>query len=286
MRSPAAAETSSKASARAARVAGGKPAKHGTDSTSERSTTARSYCGLRTRATEAAISSPAVHLAVTFGVVRLGPPRGVVRSAACSGRRSSRTRPSALRARAGWAVRTCTSALVSCGLLSRLTDRHRLWRRDRTVRMRHAEVAVRLGAVAAGDRDVELGIAPHAVLGHVQPGRLDVLLDPDPPKALQRPETAERGGEGEGAYGDEAEGLDAELVERARVDEPAPAGREVLGERRHREQTGGERPPDAGQAVDGDRPDRVVDADPLDERHGDDGGPGRAEADHHPRPCG
>src|SRR5262249_53200258 len=41
------------------------------------------------------------------------------------------------------------------------------------------QVAVALGAVSPGNRDVELGIAPHAVLGHVQSGGLDVLLDAD-----------------------------------------------------------------------------------------------------------
>ena len=43
---------------------------------------------------------------------------------------------------------------------------------EATLRVRKAHVAVRLGAVAAGHRDVELGIAPHAVLGDVEPGRL------------------------------------------------------------------------------------------------------------------
>ena len=46
------------------------------------------------------------------------------------------------------------------------------------------QVRVGLGAVAARDRDVELGIAPHAVLGDVQPGRLDLGLDPDPHSAF------------------------------------------------------------------------------------------------------
>src|SRR5215213_7455747 len=39
------------------------------------------------------------------------------------------------------------------------------------------EMAVRLRPVAAGNGDVELGIAPHAVLGHVQTGRLDLGFD-------------------------------------------------------------------------------------------------------------
>src|SRR5438128_1531755 len=83
------------------------------------------------------------------------------------------------------------------------------------------QVAMRLGSVAAGDRDVELGIAPHAVLGHVQTGGLDMLLDADPPQALHRPEAPERSAEGECADRAEPERLHAELVERACVDEPA-----------------------------------------------------------------
>src|SRR2546423_4407379 len=38
------------------------------------------------------------------------------------------------------------------------------------------QVAVRLGPVAAGDRDVELRIAPHPVLGDVEARGLDVRL--------------------------------------------------------------------------------------------------------------
>src|SRR5204862_4886296 len=95
-------------------------------------------------------------------------------------------------------------------------DRHRLWLTYRTVHVRHAEMPVRLGAVAAGNGDVELGVAPHAVLGDVQAGRLDVLLDPDAPQPLQRPEAAERRGEGEAPDRGEAERRDAEPGERAR----------------------------------------------------------------------
>ena len=40
---------------------------------------------------------------------------------------------------------------------------------------------------------------------------------------------------------------------------------------RHREEAGGERAPDAGHAVHRDRADRVVDPDPLDAEHADDG---------------
>src|SRR5207244_11824030 len=61
------------------------------------------------------------------------------------------------------------------------------------------DVAVAVRPVAAGDRDVELGIAPHAVLGHVQAGRLGVFLDTDAPETLHRPEARERGRERERA---------------------------------------------------------------------------------------
>src|SRR5437870_1492009 len=93
------------------------------------------------------------------------------------------------------------------------------------------QMTVRVRSVAPWDRDVELGIAPHAVLGDVQARRLDVLLDADAPHLVHRPEAAERRGEREAADGDQAEGLHAELVETARVDEPARAGREVRGQR-------------------------------------------------------
>jgi outer membrane receptor for monomeric catechols len=63
------------------------------------------------------------------------------------------------------------------------------------------QVAMRLGAVAARDRDVELGIAPHAVLGDVEALGLDGLLDADAPEPLHRPEAGEREREGEGADG-------------------------------------------------------------------------------------
>src|SRR5215471_10513529 len=57
------------------------------------------------------------------------------------------------------------------------------------------QVAVRLRAVTARNRDVELGIAPHPVLGDVEAGRLDMGLHANPPEPLQRPERAKRGGE-------------------------------------------------------------------------------------------
>src|SRR2546430_13584763 len=55
---------------------------------------------------------------------------------------------------------------------------------------------------------------------------------------------------------DQAERLDAELVERARVDESATACGEVRGERRDGEQPRCERPPDACEPVHRDGADR------------------------------
>src|SRR6266576_5531777 len=98
-----------------------------------------------------------------------------------------------------------------------------------------------LRAVAARDRDVELGVTPHPVLGDVQAGGLDVLLDPDSPEALHHPEAAERGAEREAADGDETQCLDAELVERARVEKSAASGRKSRDERRHGEDSGRKR---------------------------------------------
>jgi hypothetical protein len=83
------------------------------------------------------------------------------------------------------------------------------------------------------------------VFGYVEAGRLGLRLDADPPQALHRPERRERRAEGERADRDETERLDAELVERARVDQAAGARRKVRGERRHGEEAGRERPPDA-----------------------------------------
>src|SRR4051812_14781093 len=50
------------------------------------------------------------------------------------------------------------------------------------------EMAVRLRPVAARNGDVELGVAPHAVLGHVQTGGLDLGFDPDAPELVHHPE--------------------------------------------------------------------------------------------------
>src|SRR5690348_11800160 len=111
--------------------------------------------------------------------------------------------------------------------------RHRLCarrvRRCRRMRMRmpEAEMPVALGAVAARDRDVELGIAPHAVLVHVEALRLDRGIDADAPHLVQGPEAAVRRAEDERADGDEAERLHAELVEAAAVDEALRPGREI-----------------------------------------------------------
>ena len=64
--------------------------------------------------------------------------------------------------------------------------------------------------------------------------------------------------------------LDSELVEAAGVDEPSRAGGEVRGEGGNGEDPGRERAPDAREAVHGNRADRVVDPDPLDEEDADD----------------
>src|SRR5215208_1001523 len=151
--------------------------------------------------------------------------------------------------------------------------------------MRVAEqVAVRLRAVAAGDGDVELGVAPHAVLADVEAGRLGLLLDADPPEALHRPEARERRAEGEGADRGEPEQLHPDLVQRAGVDETALAGVERRSQRWDCEEPGRDRAPDAGDAVDRDRADRIVDPDPLDRKHADDRNHARDEADHNRGP--
>src|SRR5438067_6640107 len=130
-----------------------------------------------------------------------------------------------------------------------------------------AEVAVGLGAVAARNRDVELGVAPHAVLVDVESLRFDARLDADPPDLVKDEEAPERAAEGECTDGDEAERLDAELVEASAVDEALASRREMRREHRHRKQTAGERAPHAGHPVHGDGADRTVDPDPFDEDH-------------------
>src|SRR5207247_6297031 len=104
----------------------------------------------------------------------------------------------------------------------------RLCRRPGTWSHVVADVGVRLGSVATRNRDVELGVAPHAVLGHVEAARLGFLLDADAPQLLQRPEDPEGGAERPHADGGKTEGLDAELVEASRIDEAARSGREGL----------------------------------------------------------
>ena len=86
------------------------------------------------------------------------------------------------------------------------------------------QVPVRLGAVPARNRDVELGVAPHPVLGDVEAGGLDVSGSVRIPKVrfmAQRIE--ERRDEGERADRDQAERLRPELVEAA----PCRRGRRV-----------------------------------------------------------
>src|SRR5205814_1157017 len=62
---------------------------------------------------------------------------------------------------------------------------------------------------------------------------------------------------------DETENLDAELVERAGVDEPGRSAAGHLHERGAREQSARERPPDAGGTVHREGADGIVDPDPL-----------------------
>ena len=77
-----------------------------------------------------------------------------------------------------------------------------------------------------------------------------------------------------------AEGLHAELVEAARVEETAGARSEVRCERRDREQAHCERPPHAGHSVHRDGANRIVDPDPLDPEHAHDRERRRNDADH------
>ena len=129
------------------------------------------------------------------------------------------------------------------------------------------QMSVRLGAVATGNRDVELGVAPHAVLGHVQARLFHLRLGADADRDLEEVQDGERHREREGADGREAESLNTELVQPATVEEPALAGRELGGQLRHRQEAQRERAPHAGHAVGGDRPDGVVDPDPVDCEH-------------------
>ena len=93
----------------------------------------------------------------------------------------------------------------TCRLDDRCYRRHRMRVRGMAMRVRETEVTVRFGAVAARDRDVELRIAPHAVLADVEPGRLDLGLRADSYGALEDPQHGERRAERERADRDEAE---------------------------------------------------------------------------------
>src|SRR6266576_3304071 len=127
-------------------------------------------------------------------------------------------------------------------------------------------MSVRLGPIAAGNRDVELGVTPHAVFRDVETGSLRLRLDADPPEPLHHPERSERGGEGEAADRDETQRLDAELVEGPRVDEPTLAGGEIRRQRRTREDPGRQGPPPARHSVYRHCADGIVDPDPFDEQ--------------------
>ena len=118
------------------------------------------------------------------------------------------------------------------------------------------------------------------MLGDVQSSRFDVLLHADSPEPLHRPQTRERCGERERADGDEAECLHSDLVERTRVDESSAPSGEILCQSGNGEDARRKRPPHTGEAVHRDRTDRIVDADALDERNGDDGDRRRKEPDH------
>jgi len=56
---------------------------------------------------------------------------------------------------------------------------------------RAEEMPVRLGPVSARNRDVELGVTPHAVLGDVESRGLRPLVGADAPEGLHHPETGE-----------------------------------------------------------------------------------------------
>ena len=79
---------------------------------------------------------------------------------------------------------------------------------------------MRLRPVAARNRDVELGVAPHAVLVDVESTGLDLRLDADAHVFFRTKRIANDSGERERADRTQAERLDAELVEAAAVEEP------------------------------------------------------------------
>src|SRR3954451_15121573 len=132
-------------------------------------------------------------------------------TAARTWRRTSPLRPCASRARRERASGTCRWS--SCRHL--LRDGHGCGMRCVGVPA-ETEMAVRLRPISAGNRDVELGVAPHAVLVDVEALRLDDRLDADAPDLVEHPQSAERRTERKAADGDQAEALHAELVERPR----------------------------------------------------------------------
>src|SRR5918998_1291511 len=125
-------------------------------------------------------------------------------------------------------------------------------------RLRRPPVPVAV-LVIRGD---EVGVTEDPVLVDIQAVELLVGLDPDADGGLEGREDRERGEEDEPAAGDDAEGLDAELVKAAAVEEAGLADR---GQGRGREEAAGERAPDAAHAVRGDGAERVVHPDPVDE---------------------
>src|SRR5450830_1097137 len=130
---------------------------------------------------------------------------------------------------------------------------------------------MRFGSIAAGNRDVELGVAPHAVLVHVEALCLNLWRDPDAPDLLQRPEDGEAGAERPGTHGNQAERLHTELVEAAAVKKALRARGGDPDQAGSGEEPAGQRAPDSRHAVHRDGADRVVDTETLDEEHADDG---------------
>ena len=101
-------------------------------------------------------------------------------------------------------------------LPGRLRERLSCHRRRVSVLAVGAEVRMRLRPVAAGNRDVELGVAPHAVLGDVEAGRLRLLARRGSPRSSSsRRAPPNDAVKVKRADGGEAERLDAELVERS-----------------------------------------------------------------------
>src|SRR5918997_5654072 len=106
--------------------------------------------------------------------------------------------------------------------------------------------------VVGGD---QVGITEDAVFVDVEAVELLLGLDPDADGRLEGGEDRQGGEEHEAARSDDAEGLDAELVEAPAVEQARLADR---GEGRGREQAAGERAPDTAHAVRGDGAEGVV----------------------------